>query len=49
MVDLQGHGHMLYDPEIAAAQMLDSDEEFLFCAGNLNVLAIAAFVKVPMK
>lgn len=45
VVDLQGSGHMLYDPEIATAQILDSDEEFLFCAGNLNVLAIATFVK----
>ena len=36
---------MLYDPEIATAQMLDSDEKFLFCARNLNVLAIATFVK----
>ena len=45
VVDLQGSGHMLYDPEIATAKMLDSDEEFLFCAGNLNVVAIATFVK----
>ena len=35
---------MLYDPEIATAHILDSDEEFLCCAGNLNVLAIATFV-----
>ena len=45
VVDLQSSGHMLYDPEIATAQILDSDEEFLFCAGNLNVLAIATFAK----
>lgn len=44
VVDLQGSGHMLYDPEIVTAQMFDNDEEFLFCAGNLNVLAIATFV-----
>ena len=45
VVDLQGSGHMLYDPEIATAQMFDSDEEFLFCAGNLNVVAKTTFVK----
>ena len=45
VVDLQGSGHMLYDPEIATAKMFGSDEEFLFCAGNLNVVAIATFVK----
>lgn len=45
VVDLQSRGHMLYDPEIATAQILDSDEEFLFCAENLNVLAIDTFVK----
>ena len=45
VVDLQGSGHMLYDPEIATAQMFDSDNGFLFCAGNLNALAISAFVK----
>ena len=45
IVDLQGSGNMLYDPEIASAQMFDSDKEFLFCAGNLNVIAITTFVK----
>ena len=45
VVDLQGSGHMLYDPVIATAQMFDNDEEFLFCTGNLNVLTIATFVK----
>ena len=44
-VDIQGSGHMLYDPEIATSRMFDSDKEFLFCAGNLNVLAIDCFVK----
>ena len=48
VVNLQGSGHMLYDPEIATAQTLDSDEEFLFCAGNLNVLAMATFVKAHL-
>lgn len=36
VADLQGSGHMLYDPEIVTGQILDSDEEFLFCAGNLQ-------------
>lgn len=45
VVDLQGSGHMLYDPEIGTTQMFDSDNEFLFCAGNLNILAISAFAK----
>lgn len=45
VVDLQGSGHVLYDPEIGTTQMFDSDNEFLFCAGNLNILAISAFAK----
>ena len=45
VVDIQGSGHMLYDPEIATSRMFDSDKEFLFCAGNLNVLAMNSFVK----
>lgn len=37
---------MLYDFEIAIVKMFDSDEEFFFCVGNLNVVVIVIFVKV---
>lgn len=40
VVDIQGSGHMLYNPEIASASLFDTEKEFLFCAGNLTKVAI---------
>ncbi len=44
VLDLQGSGHILYDPEIASVKNVDESKEFLFCAGNLGGEAIEAFV-----
>ncbi len=42
VVDIQGSDYTLYDPEIATDQAFINDE-LLFCAGNLNVVAISNF------
>lgn len=42
LVDIQGSGYDLFDPEIASAELYD-DNEMLFCAGNLSGLAIINF------
>ena len=42
VVDIQGSTYNLYDPEIASDQAVTADE-MLFCAGNLNVLAMSNF------
>ena len=44
LLDLQGTGYHLYDPEIAATVPQDSNEdETYFCAGNLATVAITSF------
>uniref|UniRef100_A0A7M5XME7 Alpha-type protein kinase domain-containing protein n=1 Tax=Clytia hemisphaerica TaxID=252671 RepID=A0A7M5XME7_9CNID len=44
LVDLQGSGYTLYDPEIATADELQQNEnERYFCAGNLNETAFTNF------
>ena len=47
LVDLQGSGYNLYDPEIASAEDLENEEnddpEKLFCGGNLNEMAFDIF------
>ena len=42
LLDLQGTGYNLYDPEIATTT-LEDDGEVYFCAGNLGSSAIDAF------
>lgn len=49
LLDLQGSGYMLYDPEIATSQLVKPDEvvgvdEIYFCAGNLSKVAIENFI-----
>ena len=44
VVDLQGSGYTLYDPEIASYEAV-IDGNILFCAGNLNIVAITNFIK----
>ena len=45
LLDIQGSGSTLYDPEIATATILSKeDEELLFCCGNLSAIAIKTFV-----
>ena len=43
LLDIQGSGANLYDPEVASLE-LQEDGEILFCAGNLSKIAIDAFI-----
>jgi hypothetical protein len=43
ILDLQGSGHVLFDPEIATTELY-KDKEILFCAGNLTGIAIKEFI-----
>jgi hypothetical protein len=45
ILDIQGSGHTLFDPEIATSELFDKDSEMLFCSGNLSMVAIKNFVK----
>ena len=44
VLDIQGSGHMLYDPEIATSDLFDEGNEMLFCTGNLSSLVITNFI-----
>ena len=44
VVDMQGSGHSLFDPEIASKEMVDG-EEVLFSTGNLSLTAINNFIE----
>ncbi len=43
LLDIQGSGYDLYDPEMASS-VRHKDGEFLFGAGNLTTIAIHAFI-----
>ena len=43
LVDIQGCGVKLYDPEIASSELVE-DGELLFCAGNLSKTIIDNFI-----
>ena len=46
VLDIQGSGNYLYDPEIVATEMFDSnDQQLNFCEGNLSTEAISNFLK----
>ena len=48
LVDIQGSGYHLYDPEIATKDLYDEDDEeaeIYFCCGNLSSMAIDTFMK----
>ena len=46
LVDIQGTGYDLFDPEIASTDLLDeTDKQYLYCTGNLSQVAISTFVK----
>lgn len=50
LLDLQGSGFDLYDPEIATASLLDEEDgEVYFCAGNLTNVAIEIFFTIHLK
>ena len=45
VLDIQGTGYSLYDPEIASTKLLDDDQKtVLFCFGNLSTEAIEQFL-----
>ena len=43
MVDIQGVGFQLCDPEIASQSLKDETDSILFCTGNLSIFAIKGF------
>ena len=43
VVDLQGVGYCLFDPEIASVRLYDEDNSIYFCPGNLSITAIETF------
>lgn len=44
LLDIQGSGYCLYDPEIATADLIHKGEIF-FCCGNLPSISIDTFKK----
>lgn len=46
LLDIQGCGFSLVDPEVASAVLFDENKELLFTAGNLSIDAIANFKHV---
>lgn len=40
LLDIQGAGDYLCDPEIASSELLSEEDEYQFCIGNLSVEAI---------
>ena len=45
VLDIQGCGCSLFDPEIASKQVMSEDNSsYLFCTGNLSVTAINHFI-----
>ena len=46
LVDIQGSGFDLFDPEIASTEILDeADKQYLYCTGNLSQVAITTFLQ----
>ena len=43
LLDIQGAGDSLCDPEIASSELLSEEDEYQFCTGNLSVEAISKF------
>ena len=43
LLDLQGTGYRLYDPEIASTILVNTEGSINFCIGNLSVQAIEGF------
>ena len=43
LLDVQGIYYELFDPEIASAELFDSQKEVLFTTGNLSATAIENF------
>ncbi|KAJ7365535.1 hypothetical protein OS493_005647 [Desmophyllum pertusum] len=46
LLDIQGSGYQLYDPEIATTELFcENKSEIYFCCGNLSTIAIGEFSK----
>ena len=45
LLDIQGSGYQLYDPEIATAELCDNTSEIYFCCRNLSTIAMGEFSK----
>ena len=45
LVDVQGVGYSLFDPEIASSQLLSNQNEVMFTTGNLSREAIDNFIQ----
>ena len=43
VLDIQGAGYTLYDPEIASLDLLSDDGTYQFCTGNLSEIAMKNF------
>ena len=43
VLDIQGTGYILYDPEIASLDLLSDDGTCQFCTGNLSEIAMKNF------
>lgn len=43
LLDIQGTGYKLYDPEIASTKPVDDQGKLHFCTGNLTLIAIENF------
>ena len=45
VLDIQGSGYTLYDPEIASEDLIDDDGNYQFCTGNLSTVDIERFFR----
>ena len=43
LLDIQGAGMMLCDPEIASCKLLSEDNQYMYCAGNMSLQGIEKF------
>lgn len=44
LLDVQGSGSDLFDPEIASSELYDDKQHLLYCAGNLSQVLIRNFI-----
>ena len=45
VLDIQGAGYTLYDPETASLDLLSDDSTYQFCTGNLSEIAMTIFFR----
>ena len=45
VLDIQGVGFTLTDPEIASSSLTDTENNIMFCSGNLSTIAIDTFLE----